>query len=53
MYYKMIFTEYTDITFTVRKVRAADEEHLGILGPLIRAEVGDTINVIFKNIVRE
>ena len=50
-YYKMVFREYTDISFTVRRDRAPEEEHLGILGPLIRAEVGDTINVIFKNIV--
>ena len=31
------------------KPRAPDWEHLGILGPLIRAEVGDTIQVVFKN----
>jgi manganese oxidase len=32
----------------VRK-RLPDEEHLGLLGPLIRAEVGDTIQVVFRN----
>ena len=25
------------------------EKHLGVLGPILRAEVGDTINVVFKN----
>eukprot|EP01048_Picozoa_sp_COSAG05_P018622 COSAG05_NODE_2755_length_2681_cov_3.287410_2_plen_303_part_00 len=48
-YLKMRFNEYTDHTFTTKKVRPADEEHLGILGPLIRAEVGDTIRVVFRN----
>ena len=48
-YRKAVFHEYTDATFRDRKPRAAEWEHLGILGPLIRAEVGDTIQVFFKN----
>ncbi len=32
--------------------RAAKDNHLGILGPVIRAEVGDTIVVKFKNLTR-
>ena len=44
-YLKMGFREYTDHTFTTRKPRAAEDEHLGVLGPTIRAEVGDTIQV--------
>ena len=48
-YVKMRFNEYTDHTFTMRKARPTDEEHLGILGPTIRAEVGDTIRVVFRN----
>ena len=51
-YYKMVFREYIDISFREQKPRPPEELHLGILGPLIRAEVGDTINVVFKNIVR-
>ncbi len=48
-YKKTLYMEYTDATFTVKKPREAKWEHLGFLGPIIRAEVGDTINVVFKN----
>jgi manganese oxidase len=43
---KTRYIEYTDATFSVRKPQA---EWLGILGPIIRAEVGDTILVEFRN----
>lgn len=46
---KALYHEYTDGTFTQLKPRPKQWEHLGFLGPVIRAEVGDTINVIFKN----
>lgn len=46
---KAIYREYTDESFSALKPRAAKWEHLGVLGPLIRAEVGDTIQVVFKN----
>jgi FtsP/CotA-like multicopper oxidase with cupredoxin domain len=49
VYWKAIYREYTDTTFTTLKQRSPQWEHLGILGPLIRAEVGDTIKVVFKN----
>jgi FtsP/CotA-like multicopper oxidase with cupredoxin domain len=49
VYRKAIYREYTDSTFATLKPRAPKWEHLGILGPLIRAEVGDTIRVVFKN----
>ena len=48
-YLKAIYREYTDSTFSTLKPRPPEWEHLGILGPLIRAEVGDTIRVHFKN----
>lgn len=48
-YLKAVYHEYTDATFTAQKPRPPQWEHLGILGPLIRAEVGDTIKVVFKN----
>jgi FtsP/CotA-like multicopper oxidase with cupredoxin domain len=48
-YKKTIYREYTDATFATLEPRPAEWEHLGILGPLIRAEVGDTIRVVFKN----
>lgn len=46
---KAIYREYTDSTFTTLKPRPAGWEHLGILGPLVRAVVGDTIRIIFRN----
>ena len=48
-YLKTIYREYTDATFKTLKPRPPEWEHLGFLGPLIRAEVGDTIQVIFRN----
>ena len=46
---KAIYRAYTDSTFTAPVVRGEDWDHLGILGPLIRAEVGDTIRIVFRN----
>ncbi|XP_062039480.1 hephaestin isoform X5 [Lepus europaeus] len=48
-YKKAVFREYTDGTFRVPRPRTGTEEHLGILGPLIRGEVGDILTVVFKN----
>eukprot|EP01025_Chloroclados_australasicus_P051430 TRINITY_DN5987_c0_g1_i1.p1 TRINITY_DN5987_c0_g1~~TRINITY_DN5987_c0_g1_i1.p1 ORF type:complete len:1042 (-),score=143.59 TRINITY_DN5987_c0_g1_i1:209-3334(-) len=48
-YLKAIFREYTDDTFTKLVVRPPQEEHLGMIGPLLRAEIGDTIEIVFKN----
>lgn len=47
-YWKALYREYTP-GFGERKVRGADEAHLGILGPIIRAEVGDTITIHYRN----
>jgi hypothetical protein len=47
---KAVYREYTDETFSTRKPRTAEWEHLGILGPLIRAEVGDTSGLFLKTI---
>jgi FtsP/CotA-like multicopper oxidase with cupredoxin domain len=49
IYRKAIYREYTDGTFTKLKPRAKAWEHLGIMGPLLRGTVGDTIKVVFKN----
>uniref|UniRef100_A0A3B4AJM1 Plastocyanin-like domain-containing protein n=1 Tax=Periophthalmus magnuspinnatus TaxID=409849 RepID=A0A3B4AJM1_9GOBI len=46
---KVIFREYLDSTFTTPDIRGEIDEHLGILGPLIKAEVGQDIMVMFKN----
>lgn len=49
VYRKALYREYTDETFTKLKPRPPEWEHLGMLGPVLRAEVGDTIKVLFKN----
>jgi manganese oxidase len=46
---KAIYLEYTDATFTTLKLRAPEWEHLGFLGPLVRAEVVDTVKIVFRN----
>ena len=50
-YLKSIYREYTQ-GFRTLKQRGADEQHLGILGPVIRAVAGDRIVVHFKNNTR-
>lgn len=49
IYRKAIYREYTDATFATRKQRPPEDEYLGVLGPILRAEVGDAIKVVFKN----
>ncbi|HEX8710243.1 MAG TPA: hypothetical protein VF730_00130, partial [Terracidiphilus sp.] len=49
VYKKAIYREYTDDTFTRLKPRAPQDAYLGLLGPILHAEVGDTIKVVFKN----
>ena len=34
------------------QVRTLAEQHLGVLGPSIRAEVGDIVHVVYRNTVR-
>uniref|UniRef100_A0A8C2JJY9 ferroxidase n=1 Tax=Cyprinus carpio TaxID=7962 RepID=A0A8C2JJY9_CYPCA len=48
-YKKVVFREYLDETFTGKKPRRPEEEHLEIMGPIIRAEVGERIQIVFKN----
>jgi len=48
-YLKTLYREYTDGTFQTLKPRPAEWEHLGFLGPVIHAEVGDTIKIVFRN----
>uniref|UniRef100_A0A8D1FE59 Coagulation factor V n=1 Tax=Sus scrofa TaxID=9823 RepID=A0A8D1FE59_PIG len=50
IYKKVVFRKYLDSTFTKLDPRGEYEEHLGILGPIIRAEVDDVIQVRFKNL---
>jgi hephaestin len=49
VYRKALYREYTDETFTKLKPRPAGSEYLGMLGPILRAEVGETIRVVFRN----
>nr|XP_008106315.1 PREDICTED: hephaestin-like protein 1 [Anolis carolinensis] len=48
-YKKVVYREYKNGEFTEQKTRSVKEQHLQILGPLIHAEVGDSILIIFKN----
>ncbi|KAM6907524.1 ferroxidase HEPHL1 [Xenentodon cancila] len=48
-YKKVVYREYTDETFTVQKTRQPCQQHLGILGPIIKGEVGEQIVITFKN----
>ncbi|XP_053407301.1 hephaestin-like isoform X2 [Mercenaria mercenaria] len=49
VYKKAVYREFTDDTFKYEKKRGYREIHLGLLGPFIRAEVGDVIEVVFMN----
>ena len=46
---KARYVEYTDTTFTTIKAITPEWQHLGVLGPIIRANVGDSVVVYFKN----
>ncbi|KNB54286.1 hypothetical protein AC230_05635 [Streptomyces caatingaensis] len=48
VYCKSQYREYTDGTFTKLVPRPGDA-YMGLLGPVIRAQVGDTIKVVFRN----
>src|SRR5215470_18019930 len=38
---KAVFREYTDENFSKLKARAPEDAYLGLLGPILRAEIGD------------
>ncbi|KAK4974718.1 hypothetical protein LTR66_011073 [Elasticomyces elasticus] len=46
VYKKAMFREFIDDSF---QAQAKRPEWLGMLGPIIRAEVGDTVRVVFRN----
>ena len=48
-YLKALYIEYTDDTFTKKKQRSPEDAYLGLLGPIMRAEVDETIEVVFLN----
>ena len=47
--YAARYIEYTDSTFSTPKPVDSAWQHLGILGPVIRAVVGDSVVIYFKN----
>ncbi|XP_064412941.1 coagulation factor V [Latimeria chalumnae] len=49
-YKKVIFRSYTDSSFKSPDAYGEYDEHLGILGPVVRAEVGDVIQIVFRNL---
>jgi FtsP/CotA-like multicopper oxidase with cupredoxin domain len=49
IYKKAVYREFTDDTFKHEKKRGYREIHLGVMGPFIRGEVGDVIEVVFMN----
>lgn len=49
VYKKVRYHQYTDGSFTTKIARSQQDKYLGILGPVIAAEVYDTIRVMFKN----
>jgi hephaestin len=48
-YDKCVYREYTDRTFQHLLPRPHSEQYMGLLGPVIRAAVGDKIKVVFRN----
>ena len=46
VYNKVLYREYTDDTYSTAKDHPP---YLGFLGPILKGEVGDTIEVHFKN----
>lgn len=49
IYKKAIYREYTDGSFRVLLPRSTQNRYLGLVGPVIHAEVGDTVVVVFRN----
>ncbi|XP_033757382.1 LOW QUALITY PROTEIN: hephaestin-like protein [Pecten maximus] len=43
------FVPYVDSRFTTRVMRTRSEDYLGVLGPLLEAEIGDIIKIVVKN----
>eukprot|EP00892_Ulva_mutabilis_P002714 jgi/Ulvmu1/12443/UM009_0095.1 len=48
-YTKCLYYGYTDATFTKLVERGPDDAHMGLLGPALYAEVGDRLEVLYRN----
>ncbi|XP_059142418.1 ferroxidase HEPHL1-like, partial [Physella acuta] len=51
VYKKAQFVQYTDSYFKTRVTRSAKESYLGVMGPVLRVEVGDRLVVTLKNYI--
>lgn len=49
VYAKAQYRQYTDASFQTLKPRPSEDEHLGNLGPLMRASVGQVLTVVLRN----
>ncbi|MCJ8732523.1 hypothetical protein PDJAM_G00212510 [Pangasius djambal] len=50
LFKKVLFRSYLDSSFTTPDTRGEVDEHLGIMGPVIKAEVDETIYIVFRNL---
>ncbi|KAB5577055.1 hypothetical protein PHYPO_G00205580 [Pangasianodon hypophthalmus] len=50
MFKKVLYRSYLDSSFTTPDTRGEVDEHLGIMGPVIKAEVDETIYIVFRNL---
>uniref|UniRef100_A0A4W5RVL4 F5/8 type C domain-containing protein n=1 Tax=Hucho hucho TaxID=62062 RepID=A0A4W5RVL4_9TELE len=48
-YKKVVFRAYSERDFQIPITRGELQEHLGLMGPIIKAEVNDLLTVTFKN----
>uniref|UniRef100_A0A8D3DBC5 ferroxidase n=1 Tax=Scophthalmus maximus TaxID=52904 RepID=A0A8D3DBC5_SCOMX len=48
-YKKAVYTLYNNASFTERTESKQRKDELGILGPVIRAQIRDVIKIVFKN----
>jgi hypothetical protein len=51
-YQKLLYRRYSDATFRVLTVLPQQDRYLGSIGPILRAEVGDSLVIVFKNNTR-
>ncbi|HXW50564.1 MAG TPA: multicopper oxidase domain-containing protein [Candidatus Acidoferrales bacterium] len=49
VFHKIVYRQYTDASFEALAPIPVQDRYEGIVGPTIRAEVGDTVVVVFRN----
>ncbi|VDI70114.1 Hypothetical predicted protein [Mytilus galloprovincialis] len=50
-YIKAVYREFTDASFKHLVKRSFRDYHLGTMGPFVRVQVGDTLEIVYKNMV--